>query len=378
LHHLTLYGWNPHFAAKLLPGESPAHVARVVQEHKEAYLVHAAPGNLWAEISGKIRHHAAIRADFPAVGDWVVLRGGGEAGGIDPAAEKSDGPVQISRILPRKTTLARRLEGNRDNGITGDDQLLAVNVDLALLATSLNESFSLRRLERYLTLARDAAVRPIILLTKADLCDNPTPYLEQIRTLDPHNILTTCIISVVTGQGMPELRTLLAPGTTAVILGSSGIGKSTLVNYLAEADIQDMMEIREFDDKGRHCTTFRHLIKTAAGGLIIDTPGLRGLSLGEATDALLATFSDIDQLATACRFSNCQHDTEPGCAIKAALEANTLSPDRFESFLKLHREQSALARRENRILDRKKKKLDKKQTIALQKRIQQKRPWEKH
>jgi ribosome biogenesis GTPase len=364
--HLLHYGWNSHFA-RYLAAEAldSAHVARVVQEHKEAYLVRSSLGNIWAEISGKMRHHAVVRSDFPAVGDWVALRGLEHARDRD----QGSGPVHIHRILPRSTTLARRVDA-------GHEQILAVNVDIAFLASSLNDNFNPRRLERYLTLALEANVRPIILLTKSDLCEDPAPYLDQVRALTAASPVPVPIhaISVVTGQGLGAIRGSLPAGITAVILGSSGIGKSTLVNHLAEADIQDMMEAREFDDKGRHCTTFRHLVRTPMGGLIIDTPGLRGLTLGEATDAVLSTFSDIDALATTCKFTDCRHDSEPGCAIKSALEAGRLDPSRLESYLKLQREVAAMARRENRVEDRKQKKLEKRQSAALNKKLQQK--WE--
>ncbi|MGN6368298.1 MAG: ribosome small subunit-dependent GTPase A [Phycisphaerae bacterium] len=361
MNHLTAYGWNAHFAAQLERGESADVAARVIQEHKEAYFVHSAAGNIWAEISGKMRHAGAVRADFPSVGDWVMLRG------LEHVQEKNaGGPVQIYRILPRRTTLARRLEA--------DEQILATNVDVAFLGTSLNENFNLRRLERYLTLARESGAQPVILLTKADLCEEKQPLIEEVAAVAAGAPIHP--ISVVTGEGMEQVRNYLQPGTTSVILGSSGIGKSTLVNYLADADIQDMMEARDFDDKGRHCTTFRHLVRTPTGGLIIDTPGLRGLSLGEATDALISTFADVEALASSCRFSNCQHDTEPGCAIKAALESNTLDPERLDSYLKLQREVTAMAQRENRIAERKQKKLEKKSNAQREKREQ--KGWHKH
>jgi ribosome biogenesis GTPase / thiamine phosphate phosphatase len=373
MHHLTAYGWNDHFAGQLAPDESLQHVGRVVQEHREAYLVRAAGagmGNIWAEISGKLRHESSVRADFPAVGDWVILRGLQHAHEQheDAIRPETGGPVHITRILPRRTVVTRRLEGKREGGgATGDQQVLAVNVDMAFLGTSLNENFSLRRLERYLALAHDAGVRPIILLTKSDLCSDSAPFIEQVQTIAGPEVAIHAT-SAVSGQGLDLLRGYLQPGTTAVILGSSGIGKSTLVNHLAEADVQDMMEAREFDDKGRHCTTFRHLVRTACGGLIIDTPGLRGISLGEATDALAATFSDIEVLAAGCRFRECAHDTEPGCALKTAVENGTLAPTRLEGYLRLQREQQAAAQRENRIADRKQKKLEKIAAAAQQKK----------
>jgi ribosome biogenesis GTPase len=374
LNALHAYGWNEHFQKHLAPDEGLDSVARVVQEHKEAYLVHlpaAGIDNIWAEISGKMRHTATVRADFPAVGDWVIVRGGSTIKAAESG--RDTGPVQISRILPRRTTLSRRLEGKREGGgAGGDEQLLAVNVDVAFLGASLNENFNVRRLERYLALAHDAGVVPVVLLTKADLCDDPSPYLEEVRRVAP-DAEAHCV-SVLAGTGLEKVRAHLTPGRTAVILGSSGIGKSTLVNHLAEADLQDMMETREFDDKGRHCTTFRNLVRTPTGGLIIDTPGLRGLTLGEATDALAATFADIEALAGQCKFTDCRHDTEPGCAIKSALEQGTLDDARFESYMRLQRELASMARRENRILDRKQKKLDKKLSATADKK--EKRKWD--
>jgi ribosome biogenesis GTPase len=372
MEHLSAYGWNEHWDRVLGElGEAVPHerLARVVQEHKEAYLVRSSRGNIWAEISGKMRHEGVVRSDFPAVGDWVVLRGLEHAREVEAAGGGGGGPVQIVRMLPRRTVLARRVDA-------GHEQVLAVNVDVAFLGTSLNENFNLRRLERYLTLAREAGTQPAVLLTKADLCEDAMPYVEEVRALDTvagsGELLGVHPISVVTGQGMEAVRAYLQPGVTAVILGSSGIGKSTLVNYLAEADIQDMMEAREFDDKGRHCTTFRHLVKTPTGGLIIDTPGLRGLTLGEATDALAATFADVEALAASCKFTDCAHETEPGCAIKAALEGGTLAPERLEGYLRLQREIAAMAKRENRVEERKAKKLEKKQSAQLNKKLKQK------
>jgi ribosome biogenesis GTPase len=363
VNHLQDYGWNSFFARHLNPaaGELAANAARVVQEHKEAYLVHSAAGNIWAEISGKMRHAGAIRADFPAVGDWVLLRG------LEHVQERGgEGPVQIQRILPRRTVLSRRLEA--------DEQILATNIDVAFLGTSLNENFNLRRLERYLTLARESGARPVVLLTKADLCKDKEPYIAEVRSVGGDAAIHP--ISVVTGEGMDAVRSYLRDGITSVILGSSGIGKSTLVNYLANADVQDMMESRDFDDKGRHCTTFRHLVRTPTGGLVIDTPGLRGLSLGEATDALISTFKDIEELATSCRFTDCKHETEPGCAIKTALETGALDPGRLESYQKLRREVNTMAQRENRIAGRKQKKLEKKANVDREKRTKQQ--WDKY
>jgi len=368
MQHLDHYGWQSYFDRVLGALDDEARhetVARIIQEHKEAYLVQTAVGRLWAEISGKLRHTAVVREDFPAVGDWVLLRGLEHV--QKQAAGGGSGPVQITHILQRKTVLRRRLEA--------DEQVLCTNVDIAFLATSLNENFNLRRLERYLTLAVETEVQPVILLTKADLCEDVQPFLEEVKTIT-HGVrgfdVPAHTVSVVSGAGMDEVRAYLKPGVTAVVLGSSGIGKSTLVNYLAEADIQDMMEAREFDDKGRHCTTFRHLVRVKTGGLIIDTPGLRGLTLGEQADAAMSAFHDVETLAATCKFTDCRHDNEPGCAIRAGVESGSIDPARVESYMKLQRELAAYARREDRIAARKQKKLEKRQTQALNKRLDQK------
>ena len=268
-----------------------------------------------AELPGKFLHECHARSDLPAVGDFVEL-------------EPTAGRALIRRVLPRSTVLARRAAGTQ-----GEAQVLAANVDLALIATSLNMDLSERRLDRYLALARDSDVLPVVVLTKSDLGSEP-PDLAYTGAL----VLVT---SSVSGTGLDELRALLAPGKTAVLLGSSGAGKSSLVNALLHEERQAVLPIDE-NDRGRHTTTRRELIALPSGGFVIDTPGLRELQL------LGGGVEDVDELALACRFKDCAHDSEPGCAVQAAILSGTLTEDRLDSWRKLSRELRRAAWKEKR------------------------------
>ena len=320
-HSLVQLGWSEFFARQLAPDERALTIGRVFAEHKHHYQVHTPTGDFPADLAGRVHHHAKGRLDYPTVGDFVILR-------IRVQEQKAT----IQRLLTRRTALLRQQDR--------DVQLLASNVDTAFLVTSLNENFNLRRLERYLVMVHDAGVEPVILLTKDDLVESAeaAEVIEEVRAIAGQTAIHA--VSCLHRRGMEALSKYLTAGKTAVLLGSSGTGKSTLVNHLAQADIQDMMETREFDDKGRHCTTFRHLIHLPEplGGMIIDTPGLRGLTLEpDADEGVALTFEDLDALVTKCKFTNCRHETEPQCAVKAALEGKTLDPDRLQSYLKLQR-----------------------------------------
>jgi ribosome biogenesis GTPase len=330
---LETLGFTAAFARHLAPDEREpgSVVARVVAEEKITYRVRAADGDapewadngeFWANLAGKFRHTAEDRIDVPAVGDFVLVR--------PPHSAESRG--MVLKLFPRKSLITRTTE-------RGEPQPLAANVDTAFITSSLNNDFNLRRIERYLALVHKSGATPVVVLTKADLVDSPQPWIDEVKSIAPN--VAAHPVSAITNQGLDSLRTYLGPGRTAVLLGSSGVGKSTLTNYLAKADLQWMMEIREYDDKGRHCTTKRNLFvlsEEVGGGLLIDTPGLRGLSVTESTDALAATFEDVEALIPQCRFSDCRHETEPGCAVKAAIEAGTLAPDRLEGYMKLQKE----------------------------------------
>jgi ribosome biogenesis GTPase / thiamine phosphate phosphatase len=313
-------GWEAAFAEHRAAGLVPA---RVAIQHRGAY-------DLLAE-SGELRASAANRLvkleELPAVGDWV---------GHDPETNL------VEAVLPRRTAISRKevMHAVRE-------QVLAANVDVAFLVQALPLDFNVRRLERYLAMAWESGADPVVLLTKVDLVDDVQPYLDEVElvTLGACPILG---VSAVTGVGLDGLRPFLEPNRTAVLLGSSGVGKSTIVNALAGEELLETRAVREDDHRGRHTTTHRELIVLAAGGVILDTPGIRELQLWEAD--LEQTFGDVEEIARRCRFSDCAHDREPGCAVQEALADGSLSPERWQSYVKLQRELEAVEARRNHLL----------------------------
>ena len=261
-----------------------------------------------------------------AVGDWIAV------------ADGSIGPV-----LPRRSAIVRNAAGRATRL-----QTLAANVDLALIVTSLGPDIETRRLERYLVTIWETGASPEIVLTKADRLDDASNAVAEIESVSPG--VPVHVVSARTGQGCDELRARIGPGMTAVLLGSSGVGKSTLVNRFAGVERMDTGETREDDDEGRHTTTHRQLILLPGGGIVIDTPGLRELQLAESAAGFDATFTDVEELAASCRFSDCEHVSEPGCAVLAAVEDGTLAPERLDSWRKLQRELHAIALRNDHLL----------------------------
>ena len=310
--------FEPHAAEGLVP-------ARVAVQHRGVLIVLSELGELKAVVAGRLSHEAAA-GDLPAVGDWVAI-----------APRPEEGGATIQAVLPRRTKFSRKVAW-----AASEEQVVAANVDVVFLLTSLNEDFNLRRMERYLTLAWESGAQPVIVLTKTDLSDT-----VDLRVLDVEAIafgVPVHAISSITGDGLDVIRSYLAPGRTIALLGSSGVGKSTLVNTLAGEELLAVKEIRE-DGEGRHTTTHRQLVLLPEGGLVLDTPGMRELQLWESTDGLSETFSDIEELASRCRFNDCAHRSEPGCAIQAALEDGTLELGRWASYQKLQRELAHLERR---------------------------------
>lgn len=327
MNKLEQIGLKPHHVEEMHRRfGTDAYIGRVITEEKGLYLLLTSEGTMHASVAGKIIHNALTREDYPATGDFVV---------IDRNTDQS-GYGLIMGILERSSTFKRKVAGH-----TNEIQIVAVNIDVLFLTMALNKDFNLRRLERYLAAGRDSGSRIVILLTKLDLAEDLENRLQKISELaDDATIILT---SAVTGEGLPEIRELIPFGTTAAFIGSSGIGKSTVINSLLGEDRIRTNDIRHGDDKGKHTTTHRELILLEDGGAVIDTPGMRELHLLDDSEGVDATFSDVTELIAGCRFSDCSHNNEPGCRVREALENGTLDVKRYESYLKLQREARHMA-----------------------------------
>jgi ribosome biogenesis GTPase / thiamine phosphate phosphatase len=305
--------------------------ARVISVHRDAFVVWTAEGERMAELSGRLRHRAEDETERPSVGDWVGVR-----------LPAGDGVAMLQAVLPRRTHLARKVPGP-----TTAAQVVAANVDVVMIVGGLDGDYNPRRLERALVLAWDGGARPAIVLNKADLL---APDLLAARVRATEEVapgVPVLALSAATGEGLDRLEEILGPGRTAALIGSSGVGKSTLVNRLLGADRQRTAEVRAHDSRGRHTTTHRELLRLPGGALLVDTPGLRELQLWAAPDALEGTFADVDALAASCRFVDCAHGGEPGCSVLAADADGTLGPGRLQSYRKLQRELRHLALRQD-------------------------------
>lgn len=328
------FGWNTTWEGKFKIAQASNKLAktipgRVLLEHKHSYRVITEQGEWLSSPSGSFQHTAFERRDFPAVGDWVLVE-------QMPGEEKAI----IHAVLPRTSLFSRKAAG-----LTTAEQLIAVNVDIVFLIMSLNLDFNLRRLERYLIAAWDSGATPIIVLTKKDLCEDVTPFIQEAESVAFGVPIHT--VSSFTGEGINELQQLLVDGKTAALLGSSGVGKSSLTNALCGTEVMFVQEVREDDDKGRHTTTHRELFKIPGGGLLIDTPGMREFQLWDQGESLDSSFKDIEELSSQCRFRDCEHKREPGCAVQNAIHEGTLTNERYNSYIKLKRELAYIERKTN-------------------------------
>ncbi|PTY03553.1 ribosome small subunit-dependent GTPase A [Verrucomicrobia bacterium LW23] len=348
---LALLGWNEHFArhaAAVLeasatatatatpePGESgsatgPLRFARVVEELRGYYTLHDGETETLAQIAGKLRYDAESRLDFPAVGDWVSF--------TQRAGEKR---ATVRGVLPRISKFSRQAAGDET-----EEQLLAANLDTVFVVTSLNRDLNARRLERYLTLVAQSGAEAVVILNKVDICDEASYLAKQVRkTAGEVPVLP---ISALNGKGVSRLKPWLKAGRTVALLGSSGAGKSTLVNRLLGEERQAVNEIRGTDDRGRHTTTSRHLFVLPGGGMVIDTPGLRELHMWEGEEGIAQAFTDVEEIALRCKFTNCRHIQEPNCAVLSALAAGKLTQGRYDGYQKLQREIETQRLREER------------------------------
>jgi ribosome biogenesis GTPase len=326
---LETYGWSDALQRQFAPHAADGLIAaRVILQQRGLYGLITELGELKAEISGKLARDAEA-GGYPAAGDWVAI-----------AAGATDDLAIIHHVLPRRTAFTRKAAGSG-----GGVQVVAANVDVAFITASLNGDLNPRRLERYLASAWQSGAQPVVVLTKADLCADVERTVAEVEGM----AVGACVhaISALTGEGLDAVRGYLGPGRTAVMVGSSGVGKSTLLNVLAGADRMATQSIREIDGRGRHTTSHRELILLPGGGMLLDTPGMRELGLWDSDEGLLATFEDIEALAANCRFGDCGHSNEPGCAVRAALESGALDDGRWQSYRKLQRELAHLESKED-------------------------------
>jgi ribosome biogenesis GTPase len=317
---LRALGWNDTFAAAFAPhAERQWQPARVALEHQHIYRVYTAAGECLARVRGRLRHRAEAREAFPAVGDWVAI-----------TQPQSDGDATVEATLPRRSKFSRKAAGDLT-----EEQIIAANIDIVFLVSGLDHDFNPRRIERYLVTSWDGGARPVILLNKADLvADDQARFIGEVEAIAAG--APVHLVSTRTRQGLELFDQYLSTGVTCAFLGSSGVGKSTLINSLLGTDRQRTAEVRAKDQKGRHTTTNRELLMLPSGGLLIDTPGMREMQLWEGN--VEESFGDIETLAAGCQFRDCRHDREPNCAVRAAVEAGALPAARLASFHKLQQE----------------------------------------
>ena len=312
-------GWNERFAKDFdaLGSKDDVQPARVGIGFNHIYRVYVEAGEFDATLAGRFKHQVVNRSELPAVGDWVAVR-----------KQPDEEAGAILAVLPRRTRFSRKAAGNLT-----DEQVVAANVDVVFIVMALDQDFNLRRLERYLLLARESGADPVILLTKLDLCADIETKLREVATLS--GALPVHVLSPKLNEGIALVAAYLTAGRTAALLGSSGVGKTTIINRLAGDEARKTREVREADSRGRHTTTHRELVVLPGGGLIIDTPGMRELQLWDVGDAVRETFDDIELLAPQCHFTACRHIDEPRCAVKAAVADGGLAAERLASYVKL-------------------------------------------
>ena len=326
---LKRYGWNEFVAQAFQSLERTADLVpgRIAIQHRGAFTVYTEFGDIRAHAAGRMRHEAMDVGAMPAVGDWVALR-----------SPEHSGAGIIEAVLPRKSSFLRKMTGTKSV-----QQVIAANIDVAFLVNGLDADFNVRRIERYLVLSKESGAQSVIILNKVDLCESLDEVVDVVRSVGGDTPVH--VMSALHESGMEVFQKYLPPGTTGVLLGSSGVGKSTIMNVLLGEKKQEVKEVRDSDGEGRHTTSSRELILLPFGGLLIDTPGMRELQLWGDSESLSDAFTDIEELALECRFRDCSHAVEPGCAIQRAIGEGRLDQDRYDHFLKLQKEIAYLERR---------------------------------
>jgi len=314
------YGWNDDFSKALDDLERPGlEPGRVLAASSGIFRLMTSDGERQASLAGRLKHRADSVADIPAVGDWVAFRPG------------DDGGVRIEHVLPRRSRLSRKAPGKRSQ-----EQVVAANVDTVFVVMGLDGDFSVRRLERLLTTVRESDAQPVVLLNKLDLCEDPAGRKAEVEQAAPG--VPVLLLSCFAAQGIEAVRAHIRPHETAVLIGSSGVGKSTLINHLLGEAVQKTRDVRDGDDRGRHTTTHRELFRLPEGGMLVDNPGVREVQLWSGEESLEQAFDDIAVLSASCRYRDCSHTSEAGCAVLAAVDDGRLDRSRLENFRTLQKE----------------------------------------
>lgn len=329
--NLRKYGWNEHWQGlmdNIKDQQKQLVPARVTAQFSKQYRIVTETGERTAMVTGKYEFEATSRADFPAVGDWLLVE-----------LLQGEPRAVIHCLLPRATAMTRR-----EAGSIPDEQVIAANTDTIFIVNALNQDFNVRKIERYLISVWESGAQPVVLLTKADLCEDPEDYVAQVMSSAPG--VPVHAVSSVQDQGKEAIAPYLVPGHTVAITGSSGAGKSTLLNWLSGQEVQRVQDIREEDARGRHTTTHRELFLLPEGAIMVDTPGMRELQLWDSSGGWEETFSEVEELARQCRFNDCRHESETGCAVQHALQEGALDRGRFNNYKKTEKELAYLARKE--------------------------------